>query len=285
MNPYIRDRVRADAAHAVERAKNEARIKHRGLRGRFRELLVDTLISPWLPPYAACGTGTILDHTGKDVLGSSRRSGHSENDGIERESTQEDIVIFDRSLIPCVLASPSAQEGAYPLEGVLARIEVKSKLTKVELRRAVQAAAEVASLTMATPAPQSTPPTWPFNCIFAFDTDLQIGGKDELSRLVDVIAELGVSAQDAGGRAVPVIPALCVAGRGCWTWGGLPGRQPAWLRAKITSPHDELIHFIGTLSNSCFRLHMERQGRTYGIGVECGIGPYVISAETFEPAT
>jgi len=109
MNSYLRERVRADAAHLVARATVERAVAHKGLRGRFRELLVDALLAPWLPPYAGCGTGMIVD-----VL-----------DRV-RESTQEDIVVFDRSLVPAVLAHPAALEGVFPVDGVLMRIEVKS---------------------------------------------------------------------------------------------------------------------------------------------------------------
>jgi hypothetical protein len=119
MNIYIRERLRSDAAHLVSRAEVEQHIVHRGLRGRFRELLVDSLLAPWLPPYAACGTGVIVD-------GSDRA----------RESSQEDIVVYDSSLLPPVYAQASAPEGVFPYDGVLARVEVKSRLTRTELRAA-----------------------------------------------------------------------------------------------------------------------------------------------------
>src|SRR5690242_19337114 len=106
MNKYIRTRVRMDASHLNTLSENEENIQHMGLRGRFRELLIDNLLTPWLPPYAACGTGMVVDV----------------NDHV-RESTQDDIIVFDKSLVPSVLASPGAPEGLFPLDGVLARIE------------------------------------------------------------------------------------------------------------------------------------------------------------------
>jgi hypothetical protein len=38
-----------------------------------------------------------------------------------REATQEDIVVFDRALVPAVLAHGAALEGIFPLDGVLER--------------------------------------------------------------------------------------------------------------------------------------------------------------------
>jgi hypothetical protein len=94
MNTYIRERLRADARHLIARAAAEQLIEHRRLRGRFRELLVDAILAPWLPPYAACGTGMIVDI-----------------DDRIREATQEDVVIFDHSLVPAVFAHISAKDG------------------------------------------------------------------------------------------------------------------------------------------------------------------------------
>ena len=64
----------------MARSTEEEEIVHQGLRGRFRELLVDTILAPWLPSYAACGTGMIVDDQDRS-----------------RESTQEDIVNFQQN--------------------------------------------------------------------------------------------------------------------------------------------------------------------------------------------
>jgi hypothetical protein len=146
MNTYIRERLRADAAHVVMRAEAEQTLVHKGMRGRFRELLVDALLAPWLPPYASCGTGMIVD--AQDRV---------------RESTQEDIVVFDRSLIPPVLAHPTGAEGVFPVDGVLMRIEVKSLLTKAELRSAVRAAGEIYDMEYSRP--WDAPPPGPVSAV------------------------------------------------------------------------------------------------------------------------
>jgi len=265
VNAYIRNRLRADAGHLVARAEAEEVIAHKGLRGRFRELLVDTILAPWLPPYAACGTGTIVDVDGK-----------------VRESTQEDVVVFDRSLAPAVFAHASAREGMFPYDGVLVRVEVKSTLTRPELRKAVLAAG--ATYEMHFCGSEGRTAARPISAIFAFKSDLTGDAVDELARLLSVVDECGFH---YGGpcKAVPgPIPALCVVGRGSWGFGGTGDdrARPQWLQAKMSVLYDEILHFVGTISNSCFNIHMNRQGvvldPTRGVGG--GIGNFILSYDT-----
>jgi len=266
MNPYIRERLRADAVHVVLRAQAEQLVVHKGLRGRFRELLVDTLLAPWLPPYAGCGTGMIVD-----VL-----------DRV-RESTQEDIVVFDRSLIPAVLAHPSAAEGVFPVDGVLMRIEVKSMLTRGELRSALLAAKEIYEMQFS--GQPSHPSVLPISAIFAFASDLQGEPISELERLLSVAVECGLYYTSPCHGLPGPIGALCVVGRGAWTFGALAGAgESKWHQATMRQPHDEILHFIGSASNTCFAVHASREGRAQynDRGAGGGIGNFILSAETFE---
>ena len=106
MNDYLINRVLAAAEHTLRRAQLESSVQHLGLRGRFRELLVAELLQPWLPPYVACGSGMIIDVNNK-----------------KRQSTQDDIILFDRSLTPPILATESLSlEGVFLYNSVLARI-------------------------------------------------------------------------------------------------------------------------------------------------------------------
>jgi hypothetical protein len=112
---------------------NEEKVQHSGLRGRFRELLIDNILSPWLPPYVACGTGTIIA---------------SKN--IRRESTQDDIILFDKSLTPPILASQSSAEGIFLYNSVLARIEVKSTVTRQFAKDFCSSSLELSKLEVST---------------------------------------------------------------------------------------------------------------------------------------
>jgi hypothetical protein len=264
-NSYIRARLRADAHHLVSRAEAESLIVHRGLRGRFRELLVDSILSPWLPPYASCGTGMIVDVEDR-----------------ARQSTQEDIVVFDRSLVPPVLAHSMALEGVFPLDGVLARVEVKSKLTRAELRGAVEAAAEIYNMKFSGDDTRAS--SLPISTIFAFSSDLSGPADDELARLLSIVDELGLHYSGACHEVPGPIGALCIVGRGCWGYGGPPDKPGSWYQAKLADPHDEILHFVGTMSNSCFSVHQDRTGlaKDPRRGAGGGIGNFILSYDTYE---
>jgi hypothetical protein len=93
MDSYILNRLRADASHVLELAKQQGELQHQGIKGRFRELLINNLLAPWLPPYCECGTGMIIQGDGN----------------VYRDSTQDDIIIYDRSITPPILVSPTDQ--------------------------------------------------------------------------------------------------------------------------------------------------------------------------------
>jgi hypothetical protein len=260
MNPYIRERLRNDAAALVAAATTERHVTHPGLRGRFRELLLERLLRPWLPAYATAGTGMIVDWEGQ-----------------YRESTQEDIVIFDSSTFPQVKLSESGSEGLFPVDGVLLRVEVKSTLTRAELKKAVRAAGDVYGLKFGT---DNKHLGWgAASAIFAYASDLTGDPGDELGRLIDISKEEGLYYEGTTPEIPGPISALCVAGRGCWTYGGSPAR---WRRAVIAQPHDEILHFVGVMSNSSFAAHILRQGGRLDRGATGGIGRYIMSDETHE---
>jgi hypothetical protein len=234
------------------------------MRGRFRELLVDTLLAPWLPAYVGCGTGMIVDVNDR-----------------KRDSTQDDIVVFDKSLVPPVLASSTVLEGVFPLDGVLARIEVKSTLTKSGLRDAVLAANEVGAMKFAGVGDRTWP--LPISLIFAYASDMKADGDAELQRLFEVTDELGLRWSGNYPDLASPISGLCVLGKGCWaavTAEGVDG----WVRTKRTTAGlDEVLVFVGAVSNTCFSNHVVRQGRDPQLSVEGGIGRLFLTFDLYEP--
>ncbi len=117
MNSYILDKIQADSLHLINLSENEEKVQHAGLRGRLRELLIDNILTPWLPPYVLSGTGTII-----------------EAENLKRESTQDDIILFDKTLAPPILGLNNTKEGIFLFNSVLARVEVKSIVTKVFMK-------------------------------------------------------------------------------------------------------------------------------------------------------
>ena len=128
MKTYVRDRVVADSRHALALATQQDALAHYGLRGRMRELIAQRLLRPWFPPYVGCGTGTII---------------HGEE---HRTSTQDDLIVFDRTLMPPILIEEIAAEGVFLNNSVLARIEVKSKLSSTEIAGYAIAAKEYSQI-------------------------------------------------------------------------------------------------------------------------------------------
>lgn len=265
MNNYIRERLRADAAKLAAASAVEARTPHHGLRGRFRELLVQEILAPWLPAYARCGTGMIVDH-------SDRRRDHS----------QDDIIVFDQSLVPPVLVGHDAVEGVFPFDGVLARIEVKSTLDANALRSSLEAAAEIRLMTFATAIEGRIWPH-PISMLFAYGSDLAVDGPNdaEWQRLLRITKELDFHFSGPCHDVPSPLAGLCVLGRGAWAWGKRQTQTDhCWMMATRAAEYDEVL-FVGLLSNTCYEIHAQRLGLDPDAGVAGGIGRYIMTGDSF----
>ena len=94
--------------NAIQTAERFGGLKHPGVKGLFREALIESVITPMLAcPYKA-GTGVVVNWHG-------------------HESAQNDIIIWDDSIYPPFFAARGA--GIYGLKSVVAVIEIKSSLT------------------------------------------------------------------------------------------------------------------------------------------------------------
>ena len=267
MNDYLINRVLAAAEHTLRRAQLESSVQHLGLRGRFRELLVAELLQPWLPPYVACGSGMIIDGNNK-----------------KRQSTQDDIILFDRSLTPPILATESLSlEGVFLYNSVLARIEVKSQVTRADLKDFVTSSLEIAALRHSVQQGYVGPPlSGTFNLMVAFNSDAAGNGNPDfqLQRLTEVMQE-----QDCDPLS-GVVSMLCVAPYGFWKIGLSTGRV-AWERLEPAAPERNLAWFLGCVSNACYLEHAKRQGRDPKQTLEGGVGMYFpepyVAAQTYTP--
>lgn len=257
MNDYLLNRLRADAAHTLIRAKDEEQLQHKGLRGRFRELLIDSLLAPWLPPYVMCGTGMIIAQ-----------------DNVYRESTQDDIILYDRSLVPPILASPNhSPQGVYLYNSVIARIEVKSRITKADIYAFVRSSREIANLRISVqPGSMASSRTFEgaYNLLFAFDSDAEGRGNVDyqVRRLIAVMNEEGINPVSG------IVSMLCIPGYGFWKVGENAG-QRCWQRLESTLKEDHVAWFVGCVSNTCYSAHARRQGRDPSAGLEGGVGMYL----------
>jgi hypothetical protein len=253
MKNYILERLRLDGLHLLNSSINEEKVKHHGLRGRFRELLIENILSPWLPPYVLCGTGTIIA-----------------NNYIKRKFTQDDIILFDSSLTPPILASKNLREGVFLYNSVLARIEVKSTVKNKDLRKFCSSSLELSNMAYSVHSLNKKNFTAPFNLFFAYSSDAKNNNKNfEIKRLKNAMNELGISPLSG------LVSMICIPGKGFWKLGEKFDGTKTWQKLNSDRAEDHIAWFTGCISNSCFNAHLERQGRDPSQSLEGGIGMYL----------
>ena len=251
MNEYILERLRADAAHLLSLAENEGKLKHPGVKGRFRELLIDNILSPWLPPDVHCGTGMIV----------------ASNNEV-KEATQDDVILYSKSLCPPVLVSKNAPEGVFLYNSVLARIEVKSCLDKTELTKFIAASKKINTLQVEVRDGCTNQFTGTLNFLFAYKSNLKSGQDSELKRLISAMSKQSINPLSG------IVSMLCVPGRGFYKIGIENGNR-VWQKHLSEDPRDHIAWFVGCLSNSCFEYLIQRQGRNSTNSLEGGVGLYL----------
>lgn len=251
VNEYLLQRLRADAAHLLLLAENEGKLKNPGVKGRFRELLIDNILSPWLPPDVHCGTGMIVG---------------SNNE--RKEATQDDVVLYAKGICPPILVSKNAPEGIFLYNSVLARIEVKSCLNNTELTKFLRATKEIASLKLAVRDGCTNQFTGTLNFLFAYKSDLTPGQDSELKRLISAMSKQSIEPLSG------IVSMLCVPGRGFYKIGIEHGKR-VWQKHLSDDPRDHIAWFVACLSNSCFEYLIQRQGRNSTNSLEVGVGFYL----------
>lgn len=274
------------AIDAVEKtvaaANSSGMIKHPGLKGRLREIVVQELITPFLNPHIRAATGTIVDPQGT-------------------QSRQIDVILYDEQVTPPVLFSQG--EGIIPCHAVVATIEVKSTLTRTDLEHAITNARSVKTLQYdyeTTPfsgeigfrrvfeaellklIPESsvkplleqalTTINSPASYVFAFRSDLAAG--HELNQERFRLQEL-VCASNKGGVEIKIpISGLCIADReflycdavepvtnspSFSTVGADFATQPRSTDlSKYWASHDVVLQFIAEVVNTCSTYSSQR---------------------------
>jgi hypothetical protein len=222
-NELIRNAYKNKVSSALSDARTADQLEHAGLTGRAREIFVQQMLEPILPPYVEFGSGKVVDSRG-------------------HTSAETDVIIYSRQTLPPLLFERGF--GVYPAEACVYAIEVKSRLTVHELSTTIEklrrlremkylpAALDYAYQPIADPSPPVIP------MLFAFDTDLKT--KDELKRYREL---------DEEADSNPAVPIFCVAGRGYW-W--FKPNEPAekWIKHRPTDGHEEVLELIGGIANT-----------------------------------
>jgi hypothetical protein len=253
---YYRQLAIDNIEKAVASANASFSIQHSLQKGRLREIVVSELVQPFLTPHTKVATGTIIDHYGN-------------------QSNPIDIILYDERITPPVLLT--ATEGIMPCHSVLATIEVKARMNRTELGKAVETARSVKSLRYEYDnLPLSSERGFevvfqkrllklidnktlrnqiyhhlfdvsiPSTFIFAFTSDISKQGtfEDEKARLLE---EVNASNSDGDEIRVPV-NGLCIADTGYTFCSGF-------------SPNPAVIRFESELPN--LSEQPRRRGRKY----------------------
>ena len=225
MHPSYQSLIVNQVARVAESARALQSIHHSGLKGQLRELIVQELIEPLLPPGCVSGSGEIVTAYGGT-------------------SNQIDIVVADRRILPPVLIRGA---GIFPLEACLLTIEIKSVLNAGELRISDASTKKVSKFRHAPQVGFSQPSEKPIEHVIpfllAFSSDLAPGGKSEPERYKEIT-----------GDEPPAIRAFCVVGRGYWYWN-----NGIWCDGALAVEHGDLVGLIGDIINVAQRVSATRQ--------------------------
>jgi hypothetical protein len=228
VNTAYRDIFVSRIAAAIGAARAVADVTHTGVKGAIREILIRDLFRPLLPSDVGIGTGQIATAVGK-------------------LSPQQDIIIYNRRILPPVLFEETI--GIFPVESVLATVEVKTTLTAGTLRSAYKHAKIIQDYSYLSSGKikegeQSTSHNVKkaISTIFALSSDLAVGGKTELERFTKLYA---------GGD--PPVRAICVSGRGYWFY------TDEWCYISMNDEHQETMSYIVGLIDTLFDVGLTRQ--------------------------
>ena len=143
-----------------------SKIQHNGEKGTARENILEEYLKCYIPEKYCFSKGTIVDC--KDV-----------------QSRQVDIIIHDKFLTPYLVDMDGTK--IVPIESVYGVVEVKSMLTKEELRKCVKNIESVRKLEKKTTSGYSFPTA---GMVFAYDSDASLEAVyknlNELSEDVEV---------------------------------------------------------------------------------------------------
>jgi hypothetical protein len=244
-----------DSHRVIELAKHQKPLEHPGLRGRFRELLVDGMLEPWLPPYVVCATGTVISFKNEF-----------------RSKTQEDVLLIDRSISPPVLLKPHVQEGVFLRNSVLARIEVKSCLEKKHLDEFKTSCEDFKRMGLDLTVEQAKA-----NLIQMYEINFLFGFQSTASKETTY----GWFSHISDGS----LSAVCVADKGFWKWTGMRWSEYVCTSSTLNKDYghikqaekdasERVAAFASFVSNTAFNQHIRAQGRNPLASLEGGIGQY-----------
>jgi hypothetical protein len=228
-----------EALRTHEEARKE---NHPGLAGLAREITIELLLRPLLPPDIAIGTGKIVDSEGK-------------------ESTQLDVILHDAGILPAAVYGN--RFGLFPIEACLYVVEIKSTASAraaIEVRHAAKtlAALQPKPGVVGVPTEHQSVGTlmearevgagyFPNYSYFAFSTDLVEDGP--LTRERDRVLSEVKSHHDLH------LCSICISGRVTSSWSR---SKSEWVDVPASEKYDEVVYFLSTILNTLAKMRVMR---------------------------
>ncbi|MDL2123529.1 MAG: hypothetical protein LWX51_10695 [Deltaproteobacteria bacterium] len=213
-NKIYRDRLINNISYAVKEAATAQTLKHPGITGRIRELLVSHLYEPVLPAGYEIGTGKICNNYG-DISG------------------EVDLIIYNKSILPPVMHSE--REGIFPFEACYYAFEVKSMVSAKQIKDAINKGKKIINIVPGNNKHNVIPVVLTF---FAFNSDLSGKGITEIERYAKY---------DPNWKNDPVIKAICIVGKGYWYHNQ---NISGWTFHPPSSDFDEVVDIISGTVNT-----------------------------------
>lgn len=185
-NDMVRSIVKSKLDEIYSEVQNISEVNHNFLKGRIREILVESFFKEFLPSNFKCGSGKIID---------------SKNG----QSSEIDLLIYNTELFPPILFSERL--GLFPIESCFYAFEIKSKVTSSEIKDSIKKGNSIKRLKSLTGKSENNTPNYisggnVHRVLFALDSDLK--DKSELERYLE---------NDPKGKTNPAINIICVLGK------------------------------------------------------------------------
>lgn len=224
----LREVIKAASQNMQRLYEVSGHVGHPGEKGTYREFFIAQLIRPLLPPHFGIGSGVVVEAYNK-----------------KNESKQSDLIIYDRRLMPPILLA--GDRGIFPIDSVLAVVEVKSILTASDYEDLVKAARLLYPgphdhLRIATPGQLRDPKTdhpqaiYPLFSVFAYTSDTN---GDEAERLEKRVP---------GG--IEYVRLIGVLNKGVWWFKkGEGNRKGTTEHPNISNYEDICVEYVKLLLN------------------------------------
>ncbi|MEH1932411.1 MAG: DUF6602 domain-containing protein [Nostoc sp.] len=218
VHPVYKTRIEADIKRLISTSYEIDNIKHKGLRGAFRESSLGKLLQSYLPFGWDLGSGEIIDYLGET-------------------SSEIDLLIYNKASIPPILFSES--QGCYPVESCFYVFEIKTTSNASQIQETIEKFKKLRQLKRLAPRKTIT-------VYFAYNTDLK--EKSEFERYAEYDANFGDD---------PLIDVLCVIGQGYW-FHVKDSHSITWCFFKAQQNHFEVGLFLSGIINTINKINSQQ---------------------------